>query len=94
MINDRPIKIIKPFFLAQNETADIFNHCDVWLGKLKRLRQRQMLPDNVLFAIESPQESDAKRYKAYDDVRKELSDYAEITMAGNEVSIVDFAQMA
>lgn len=92
VVNNRPTKIIKPFFLAQNETADIFNHGDVWLGKLKRLRQRRLLPDNVLFAIESPEESDGKRFQAYDDVRKELSDYAEVTMARNEASIVNFAQ--
>jgi len=92
VVGDHPRKIIKPFFLAQEETTAIFNHGDLWIGKLKRLKQRRMLPKNVLFTVQSPEKGDRKRFGAFDDVLKELENYAEIAMVGNKADITQFAE--
>lgn len=66
-------KIIKPFNLAQDEPNGIFDHGDAWLQKVRRLRKRNLLPRDVLFAVAAPPESDAKRFGAYREICAELT---------------------
>lgn len=66
-------KIIKPFNLAQDEPNLIFDHGDAWLQKVRRLRKRNLLPRDVLFAVAAPPESDAKRFGAYTEICAELT---------------------
>ena len=65
-------KIIKPFNLAQDEANRIFDHGDAWLQKVRRLRKRNLLPREVLFAVAAPPESDVKRFGAYQEICVEL----------------------
>lgn len=65
-------KIIKPFNLAQSEANGIFDHGDAWLQKVRRLRRRNLLPRDVLFAVAAPPESDVKRFGAYREICAEL----------------------
>lgn len=65
-------KIIKPFRLNQDEPVDIYEHGDAWLQKIKRLRDRNLLPEAVLFAVKAPPQSDAKRHAAYNEIRSDL----------------------
>ena len=65
-------KIIKPFNLAQDEPNRIFDHGDAWLQKIRRLRRRNLLPRDVLFAVAAPPESDVKRFGAYKEICVEL----------------------
>lgn len=66
------VKIIKPFNLAQSEANGIFDHGDAWLQKVRRLRRRNLLPRDVLFAVAAPPESDLKRFDAYQEICVEL----------------------
>ena len=91
-IRDKPAKVIKPFFLAQDDTMGIYNHGDLWLGKLKRLRQRRQLPEEMLFTVEAPDQADEKRYKAFAEMQRDLNEYAKIVMAGDETRILQFAR--
>lgn len=43
-------KIIKPLYLGHEKLNDVYEHGDVWAGKLKRVRSQ--LPDLTLFAID------------------------------------------
>lgn len=65
-------KIIKPFNLAQDEPNRIFDHGDAWLQKVRRLRRRNLLPRDVLFAVAAPPQSDLKRFGAYKEICVEL----------------------
>lgn len=69
---NKPAKIIKPLNLAQREPMGIYDHGDVWLQKLRRLQNRNLLPGRVLFAVAGPPPSDAKRYAAYAEICREL----------------------
>jgi len=66
-------KIIKPFNLSQNEPNSIFDHGDKWLQKVRRLRKRNLLPCDILFALAAPPQSDATRFAAYTEIRTELA---------------------
>lgn len=92
MINDRPAKAIKPFFLAQDETNAIFEHGDRWLARLRRLKQRRLLPARVLFAVEGPDEADGKRFGAFQDVTGELREFADVIPISERRQVVEFAR--
>lgn len=49
-----PLKIIKPFFLGQQEPTSIIDHGVKWRTSVSRLRRAGLLPDRVLFAVEGP----------------------------------------
>lgn len=92
MENDRPVKAIKPLFLAQDEPHKIFEHADFWLPKMRRLRARGLLPDATLISTEAPPEDDGKRFKAFVEVRDELAGLNLLTVAAsNNVEIQRFA---
>ena len=65
-------KLIKPFFLAQDEPNRIYDHADPWLQKMRRLRSRNLLPRRVLFPLDGPPVTDVKRYHAFEEIRQEL----------------------
>lgn len=78
-------KIIKPFNLAHSEANGIFDHGDAWLQKVRRMRRRDLLPRDVLFAVASPPETDLKRFSAYQEICMELRH--------EEVQLVEQLQM-
>lgn len=58
--NERPAKIIKPLNLAQDETTKILEHGNKWEFRIRKLRERQAIPDRILFAFEAPEEQGAR----------------------------------
>lgn len=85
-------KIIKPFNLAQDQPNDIFDHGDKWLQKVRRLRKRNLLPHDVLFAVAAPPQCDTQRFGAYSEICAELKQ-ADVQLAEQqqEAAIVMFA---
>mgnify|MGYP001600274658 CR=1 FL=1 len=65
-------KIIKPFNLNQHEPMGIYDHGSVWLQRVRRLRKRNLLPHDVLFAVAGPPEADGKRTAAYREICTEF----------------------
>lgn len=65
-------KIIKPFNLTQDDTMGIYDHGDAWLQKIRRLRARNLLPADVMFAVAGPAQADAKRFAAFTEICTEL----------------------
>lgn len=65
-------KIIKPFNLNQAEPMGIYDHGSSWRMRVQRLRRRNLLPSDVLFAVRGPAQSDGKRYAAFQEVCSEL----------------------
>jgi hypothetical protein len=85
-------KIIKPFNLNQAEPMGIYDHGGTWLQRIQRLRKRNLLPHDVLFAVRGPMPSDLKRFAAFQDIRRELELEEVKTVADDaQDSIAEFA---
>jgi hypothetical protein len=52
LIDDKPVKIIKPLFLGQDDPTRILDHSNKWLFTINRLKK--LLPDDIVFAVEGP----------------------------------------
>lgn len=88
----RPLKIIKPFHLAQDEPNKIYDHADPWLKKVRRLRDRNLLPDRVLFTVTAPPREDERRFKAFEEIEDELIDLrVQVVYDEEDTRIAEFA---
>ena len=84
---------IKPLDLTQDEPVKIYEHGDLWVGRLRRLKHLGALPADMLVAVEGPQPDDMRRYQAYADIVRELDELnIEVTQAANNERILGFAQ--
>lgn len=84
---------IKPLDLTQDEPVKIYEHGDLWVGRLRRLKQLGALPAGMLVPVEGPQIDDRRRHRAYTDIVRELGEMdIEVTEAANNARILEFAQ--
>ncbi len=89
----QPVKIIKPFNLSHDKPVDIYDHGGRWVDKLRRLRRRNLLPHDVLFALASPPHDGGKRHAAFNEIRSELTELEIVTVDETEQGrIAEFAQ--
>jgi len=85
-------RVIKPLYLAQNDTTKIITHGGQWVDKIRRLRKRQALPERVLFPVTAPA-IDARAYRAFEEIREDLAaERVEIVAAASDQQILNFAQ--
>jgi len=95
MADNKPVKIIKPFFLGQKEPSQIIDHSLAWKGKLERLHSR--LPDKILFTVEGPQtdalNKDDNRNEAYEQAVDilERTQIVTIEKGFHKNTVIDFA---
>lgn len=83
---------IKPLDLTQDEPVKIYEHGDLWVGRLRRLKHLGALPAGMLVPVEGPKAADARRYQAYADIVRELGEMnVEVTQAANNERILEFA---
>lgn len=66
-------KVIKPFNLGHEQTMDIYEHGEKWIAKVKHLRRKSLLPDDILFALSRPAIEDIRRRAAADEICTELA---------------------
>lgn len=82
-IDDEAVKVIKPFFLGHDTSKDIYRHADTWLAKLRRLKDLNLMPKSILFAIEGPNlkavNDEESREEAFQKVCEGLEYYGDIT---------------
>ena len=88
MENDRPIKAIKPLFLAQDEPHKIFEHAVFCLPKMRRLRARGLLPDATLISTEAPPDDDGRRFKAFAEIRDEIAGMNLLTVTASDAEAI------
>jgi hypothetical protein len=65
------LKAIKPLNLNKDTSSMIYDHGDDWIGKIKRLDRNKFLPQDLMFAVEYP-DQDTNNRKAANDICKEL----------------------
>jgi hypothetical protein len=63
-----PVKVIKPLHLAHDQPSKILDHGGQWLFRIEQLKKRLLLPDQVLFAVDSPKERNTPRANAAADI--------------------------
>ena len=86
----RPFKVIKPLHLAHEQPTKIIEHGGQWLMRIKQLRKRGMLPEQVLFAVQGPATDDA-RERAYEDIVDDLEkEQVTVMPYTNKESILTF----
>lgn len=87
----RPVRVIKPLYLAQDDTTKLLTHGGQWVDKVRRLAKRNALPAAVMFPVKAPPR-DTKQYQAYDEIREELEAASVTVVAANdESSVLRFA---
>lgn len=90
----RADRIIKPLFLAQDDSTKLLTHGGQWVDKVRRLRKRDALPEAVLFPVKAPAR-DTKPYQAFEEIREDLQAAgATVVAANDEESILQFATAA
>lgn len=89
----RVLKAIKPLHLAQDDPAQIYDHGWAWLGRVEKLRALKLLPDQVLFPVQGPAETDGKRFEMFYEITKKMMDN-ELQVISNQQTqkIIEFAQ--
>lgn len=91
MADGKPQRIIKPLHLAQRDSTKILTHGGQWVDKVRRLRKRNALPNDVLFPITAPAEN-TKPYEAFQEIRGELMEGGvQVVPANDENLILEFA---
>lgn len=87
-------RIIKPLYLAQEDSTRVLNHGGLWVDKVRRLRKRNALPKDVLFPLDAPK-PESKAFRAYEEIRQELVDAGvEVAMANDVQRILAFASQS
>jgi hypothetical protein len=81
-------KIIKPLNLNQTEPMGIYDHGGTWLQRIQRLRKRNLLPHDVLFAVRGPDQHDLKRFAAFEDICGELRLQDVLTVADDAQDLI------
>lgn len=93
MANGKAERIIKPLYLAQDDTTKILNHGGHWVDKLTRLHKRNALPEHVLVPVRAPQEN-TRAFQAFNEIRTELNQInVKVVPASEEKEILEFAHI-
>ncbi|MEY4507230.1 MAG: hypothetical protein RL297_1808 [Pseudomonadota bacterium] len=85
-------RVIKPLYLAQNDTTKIITHGGQWVDRIRRLRKRQALPESVMFPVTAPA-FDTRAYRAFEEISEDLAaERVRIVLAVSDQQILEFAQ--
>ncbi|HSZ59527.1 MAG TPA: DUF3037 domain-containing protein [Tepidisphaeraceae bacterium] len=57
---ERPIRAIKPLDLDKKDPTAVFEHGDIWVQRMRRLAERNLLPDRTVFTIRLPETGDVR----------------------------------
>lgn len=85
-----PLQVIKPLFLAQSDSTRVLTHGGQWVDKVRRLRRRGALPEQVLFPV-SVASQGAKAFHAFEEIRDDLkAQGVRVISARQEKQILEF----
>jgi hypothetical protein len=70
-INERRItKALKPLDLDKAEPTEIYEHGDAWVQKMRRLRDRGAMPQEMVFTVQWPNQRRDVADEIAEDLRK------------------------
>lgn len=95
LVDNKPIRVIKPLHLAHDEPMRIFEHGWLWLGKLKKLKAVRMLPENILLPVNGPKHNvHDEREAAYNEIVKKFREENIGVAAVTKIDeIINFARL-
>ena len=86
-------KAIKPLHLDKEGPTEIYRHGDYWISCVRRLKNTNKLPPEMLFAVKAPKANE-KCIAAAEDICKELQELETTTAPFAERNrILDFANI-
>lgn len=94
MVEGRAERIIKPLYLAQGDSTKVLTHGGQWVDRVRRLRKRNALPDDVLFPVTAPIQN-SRQFEAFEEIRDDLqSANVQVVSANDETRILQFVTRA
>lgn len=81
------LKAVKPLSLVQEQPSKILDHGGQWLFRVQTLKRKNLLPKNILFAVEGPNES-GPRSNAYQDIVGALEDFGATVLPYNQKNMI------
>ena len=86
-------RVIKPLYLAQADSTKVLTHGGLWVDKVRRLRMRNALPENVLFPVTAPNQN-ARQFEAFVEIRDDLQRASvQVVPANDEPAILRFVSL-
>lgn len=79
VVDQRPTKILRPIDLDKKDSTSIYKHGDLWASALRRLREFDLLPAQVVIPVRLPVVSD--RLDAAQRVIRGLQDVGALAMS-------------
>lgn len=84
-------RAIKPLNLAQDDSTKIYDHGELWVNRVRRLRNLNLAPREILFTVNEPPQT-SRKHLAFVEVFKELEAQGnKVVRATEEAMIIDFA---
>lgn len=71
---EHALRAVKPLNLAHKEATAIREHGDVWFARMRRLRNMELMPRHMMFAVNLPPQNESKRTDAAREICKQLRD--------------------
>ena len=93
MVEEQPIKAIKPLRLDHANPAQIIDHGGQWRVRIEALRERGLLPDKVLFAVNGTQTGESAQARAQREVVARLKDLGVLVKPlEDRQAVIEFAK--
>jgi hypothetical protein len=89
-VDDKVIKVIKPFYFDLTSKEGLWDHADKWIPKLVRLKRAGELPERTLLPLDHSI-GNQSQLDALDDIKRELADLGTVIRASEHDKIRAFA---
>ncbi|MBX4954733.1 DUF3037 domain-containing protein [Rhizobium lentis] len=90
IVDDKPVKILKPIYLGQEDPTRILDHGNKWLFTVKRLKA--LLPRDVVFAVQGPTGKAPQQRAFQEAVDLFKASDIQVVDATNERELIDAAE--
>lgn len=92
--DERAAKAIKPLYLAHDEPNKILAHGGPWVDRMRRLRRRGLMPQEVMFAVDAPGQRQERRMDAFREICEDLEEVGvHVARVSERDQILEFARL-
>jgi Protein of unknown function (DUF3037) len=87
LINDKPMRILKPIYLGQEDPTRILDHGNKWLFTINRLKR--FLPSDIVFAVEGPKKNQLLQERAFQEAVDQFKENdVKVVNASNQSELI------
>ena len=85
-------RAIKPLNLAHDQSTKIYDHGEMWVNRIRRLRRINKAPREMLFPIHRPAPTEGRRHAACEEICAELENLdVHVVPETDDAALVKFA---